>query len=137
MADIETGIYAHLYADATVLALVSTRIYPLAVPQTGSFPAITYQRISGSHVRSHSGPSGLSVARYQLTCWASTYAGAKALAEAVREAMDAVSGTWNSIAVGASFLDSDGDTEQLTPASDTRTYGVRQDYEIHYAESTP
>ena len=84
---IETSIYTVLSTDVTVSALVSTRIYPMIIPQNGTLPAVVYQRVSTLPINSLSGDSGLDSVRIQLSCWSPTYAGAKSLGLAVRNAL--------------------------------------------------
>lgn len=95
--NIEEALYAHLVADAGVAALISTRVYPLSIAQDVALPAIAYQRISGPRQRYHSGPSAMAEARIQITCQAAKYTQAKALAKAVRLAMDGYSGTMGGV----------------------------------------
>lgn len=109
MATAEEALVARLQVDAGVLALVSTRIYPLITPQDVSMPAIAYQRISNVIDRTHSGFATRSVTRFQLTCQASSYAGAKALAVAVRRALESWVGAASDPAVMASFVDNESD----------------------------
>lgn len=87
MAQLEPSIFSALTADATVSGLVGTRVYPLVLPQKAGLPAVSYLRVSGRQEMSLSGLSGLEAPRIQIDCWATTYAGAKALAAAVRAAM--------------------------------------------------
>jgi len=127
---IEAGIFAHLIGNAGVRALVATRIYPLLVPQDVELPAIAYQRISGPRDHAHDGPSGLALARVQLTFVATSYDGAKSLAEAARAAMDGFSGVMGEMTVGACLLSNEMD--QWAVAHEAPV--VRHDYLIWYQE---
>jgi len=127
---IEEGLYSRLQAVAGVTALVSTRVYPLLVPQEASLPAIAYQRISGPRETAHDGPSGLAFARMQVTCIGSSYSSAKGVSEAVRAALDGQSGTWGSTVVGACFLDDESDIWSTVFEKPV----VRADYLIWYQE---
>lgn len=84
---IETTLYTVLSTDTAVSNIVSTRIYPLIAPQDSAMPAVVYQRVSTVPVNSLAGDSGLDAVRIQISCWASTYAGAKSLAVAVKNAV--------------------------------------------------
>lgn len=68
-----------------VSALVDTRVYPLLLPQTPTYPALTYQRISNT---AQNGSTALRQSRWQVNCWAETYVGAEALAAAVKAALE-------------------------------------------------
>lgn len=89
VAETLQGYYA---AHAGVAALVGARIYPIRWKQGTEFPCLTFQRISGALEYSHSGPSGLTPTRWQLTCWARTYTAAEALAIQVVAATNAYPG---------------------------------------------
>ena len=77
---IEEVIHYEVTNDATIAALVIGRCYPLRMPQNATLPNVVYQLVSETplHVSSYVDP------RFQLACWAETYAGAVALATAVR-----------------------------------------------------
>lgn len=79
-------VYAALSNDAGVSALVSTRVYPVILPQRPTLPAISYQRISNSV---KDGTSDIRQSRWQVDGWAQTYAGITALSAAIKTAMDA------------------------------------------------
>jgi hypothetical protein len=70
-----------LTADPGVVALVSTRVYPLILPQTPTYAAITYQRISST---GQDGSSDRRQSRWQINCWALKYGQTQGLAAAVK-----------------------------------------------------
>jgi len=107
---LEEAVYSLLVANAGVLALLSTRIYPLVVPQDASMPALAYQRISSVPVRSHSGFASLTRTRMQITCEAATYASAKAVAVAVRRAVESYVGTVGSVSIRGAFVENESDS---------------------------
>src|SRR5262245_57821961 len=81
-------ISAKLYTaltQAPIVAIVGNRIYPLILPQTPTYPALSYQRISNT---AQIGSTELRETRYQINCWASTYATAQQLATAVKTSME-------------------------------------------------
>jgi hypothetical protein len=131
---IEEALYAHLTANAGVLALVSTRVYPLVIPQDIALPAIAYQRISGPRELAHDGPTGMARARIQITCQAATYTAAKAVAEAVRLALDGFRGpvAANSevLVVEIAALANELDGYEF----ETAATSVRVDYMLLYVE---
>lgn len=83
-------IYTALSGASGIAALVSTRIYPLVLPQSVTYPAISYQRISNSPQQ---GSTALRSTRYQINCWALTYAAAQGLATAVKAALEEYTAT--------------------------------------------
>ena len=128
---IEEGLYSYLSTNVGVSALVSTRIYPGTLPQNWTNPAISYQRISGVRVRNLSGPAGRATPRIQIDCWAESYSGAKALATAVRSAMDGYAGLMGSTRVGSVVLESDLDFYE----PDIAVYRVSMDFWISHIET--
>ena len=87
---LETGLRAALLADGTVSGLVGTRVYPEVMPHDVTYPAISYQRVSTVRTQFLTGVDDFTQVRLQVDCWASSYADAKSLANAVKSAIDGV-----------------------------------------------
>lgn len=85
--NLETKLYSLLSSDAGVIALCSTRIYPLVAPQEAAMPLIVYTRVSSGREYSLTGYSNLENPRMQIDCYGTTYSETKALAEAVTTAL--------------------------------------------------
>lgn len=79
----QEALRAKLIADATVTSLVTSRIYWVTRPQNSSMPAIVLQTISDGRPQHLKGFDDLRDTRVQVDCWGTTYAQAKAMAEAV------------------------------------------------------
>jgi hypothetical protein len=127
--DLETGMRARLLASPGVTGLVDTRIYPKRLPQGAPLPAIVYERISRMAENFHGGPPSLIHPRVQVTSFAGTYDGAKALARATRLALDGYSGPLgasNQIPSATILLIEEID--HLEP--ETQDFMRTQDYEI-------
>lgn len=132
MADIEAAVYSILTADSTLSALVGTRIYPNVVPQDVTLPAVAYQRISTSRVYSHSpGVSQLARPRFQFTSVARSYSDVKAVANALRGALDAYGGTAASVLVFTMLSQNEFDTF----SDDGDLHTVRQDFYVWHRET--
>lgn len=132
MADIEAAVYSILTADSTLAALVGTRVYPNVVPQDVALPAVAYQRISTSRVYSHSpGVSQLARPRFQFTSVANSYSDVKAVANAVRGALDAYGGTAASVLVFTMLSQNEFDTF----SDDGDLHTVRQDFYVWHREA--
>lgn len=82
---IDVLLYSRLAAYSGISALVGTRIYPKLLPQTPTLPALTYQRVSNTATN---GSTVLRESRWQVTCWAATDTGARALATQVKTALE-------------------------------------------------
>ena len=85
---IEADITTEFAGNSTLNALVAGRNYKGKIPQNPTYPYTFAQRISTSPVNSLGGSNSKVNARYQIDSFASTYAGAWALARAVRGAME-------------------------------------------------
>lgn len=122
---IETEIRARLVADGTVGGLVGARIDPLILEQNPTYPAITYQRISGRSLRTLAAAADRIESRIQVSSWAETYLGALALADAVRASLDGFNGTLTTLDAQI-FLELQLDDFEEVP----RVYRVIQDYAV-------
>ena len=80
---IEEALKTYLQSVAAVSALISTRIYPETLPQEPTLPALKYDIISIQ--RQHL--IDFATAYIQYTSVATTHLGARALADAVRKAL--------------------------------------------------
>ena len=85
---IEQDIQTALNGNATLNALVSGRNYKGRVVQNPTLPYTFCARVSTIPVNHLGGSSQKINARYQVDCYASTYAGAWTLARAVKNAME-------------------------------------------------
>ena len=141
MADIGSALKGFLAAEADVLALVSTRIYPDVLPQgyavsTGG--ALTYTIIDTVHDHLINGLSGIARSRVEFAAFAATRLGANAIAEAVRgSGLAGTTGTVGGVFFESVMLDSGIQTldERPTDGSQEHRYITIFDYLIAYQES--
>ena len=131
--NIEKLLTLLLKNDAGVLAIVANRIYPMLVPQDAAMPALTYQKISGNWQVQMDGPHNMSRERFQINCWAETYAGAKSLADAVRAELNGYD-TGNA-SIGVHLITLENETDLLVDVGDmrgTRRYARAMDFMVWY-----
>lgn len=83
---IESVIYDRATGHAGLSALVSTRVYPNVAPQNVTVPFVTYRRVSAVRPSGFGSDVGIVEARFQFDMYATTYSGARAVAEQVRAA---------------------------------------------------
>jgi len=126
---IEAAIRSILIADDTVKAL-TTRVYPVALPQSPQYPLILYTKITGMRDHHLQGPSGHAHPRFQIEAWAKTYTEAKTLADAIREALDGYSGTAAGTKIGSCLIESEQDIYE----SEIEVYRVTSDWFIWHEE---
>lgn len=127
--DLETGVRARLLADTGVSGIVDTRIYPKRLPQAAALPALVYARVSRAAENYHAGPPTLIHPRVQITSFASSSDGVKALARVTRLALDGYFGPLgpNGEIQGASILLM-GEVDLIEP--ETQDFMWAQDYEV-------
>lgn len=94
MSDIGLALFHKVTNTAGVSSLIGTRFYPVAMPQTATFPLAVYQFITGENIKTHGAPSALPRPRCQITAWALTFAEVVAIDNAIKTAIDGKRETW-------------------------------------------
>lgn len=87
MAAIEALLLTKLTGTTGVSTLVGTRVHPNVLPQNVTYPAIRYL-LTDSPAQNVTGKNRFLRARVQLDVYGATYAAAKAVAVAVRSALN-------------------------------------------------
>lgn len=82
---------AHILADQALTAIIKDRLYPLAIPDTGTVPAIVYQRVSSPRTLTLDGDS-VNSPRIQFSCYATSFGQAKQVAMGLCESLDCFRG---------------------------------------------
>ena len=126
---IETAIRYILINDSTVKD-ITTRCYPVTIPQSPQYPLILYTKITGMRDHHLQGPSGHAHPRFQVEAWAKTYTEAKTLADAIREALDGYSGTASSTKIGSCLIESEQDIYE----SEVEAFRVIMDFFVWHEE---
>lgn len=83
----ETELYAVLSGAAGLTALVGTRIYPDAIPEDATLPAVVYARAGTEPVLSVSGQKFAETARLTVSAWAKTRTAAAAAGDQIEAAL--------------------------------------------------
>jgi hypothetical protein len=134
-ADIDKALFYQVSHDSGVIALMSTRFYPIAIPQTTTFPLALYQMVSGVPVKVHDGKTILPKPRYQITVWAITFAEVVAIDLSIKLAIDGKRGNWGT---GSYITYIESSLAETTPRDDrdpvTGLYQRSRDYNIMYSE---
>lgn len=134
MAVLDEGIIDYLDGIAGITALVSTRVYSFRIPQNATLPCIVLQRISTPRIATMdmSGATGtLASPRFQFDAWATTYASAKAITDAIRAALNGRTGaTGTGVTIRAALIQDE--VPEYDP--ETKLYRGRSDYQIWHEE---
>ena len=136
MADVGKAIRTRLLSVAAVTNLVSTRIYPLTLPQGVTMPAVRYQRVSGNSDPYIGGTTGAATARLQFDIFATTYAGAEAVRDAIKEAIDQYTGTSSGVVIHSCNSAMHMDLfDEPVHGDAVGLYQMVSDYEIVHSET--
>lgn len=113
MSTIEEAVRYLLINDAAVAALIGSRVYPIALPQGSTLPAAVFHMIDATE----DDFGVLSDPRIQISCFAATYDGAKALRQAVKNCLKRYRGTAKGILIEHIAVEP-GTNESRTPEGD-------------------
>ena len=128
---LETGLYTALTADSTLSGLVGSRIYPEIMPQGVTYPAVSYQRVSTGRTNLLSGVDDFTEVRVIIDCWDDSYSGVKAVADAVKSAIDGVT-VLGAQSIQHCFMESMSDLSQIDGDREDRR--VSMDFLIYLNE---
>lgn len=84
----ETELYAALSGLAGLTTLVSTRIYPDAIPENVALPAVVYVRANTTPYYNIGGYLLAEDVKFAITAWAESRTNAEAVADQIRIALD-------------------------------------------------
>jgi hypothetical protein len=115
-----------LFGRLTNSTTAASRVYPLILPQSPTFPAVTYQQISAVRMHAMGQDSPLVRVRVQVDSWGKTYAEARTLAAEVEARLKRHSGQYGAVKVHDVLLDNELELYD----SDTQTRRVSQDYTL-------
>ena len=128
----EAAVRKALLDDPAVAALVGDRVTPMKQQQGGALPAIVFQGISRVPDQpTLAGAVTRVPIRLQLSLWAESYDGARALAAAVEARLDGFSGQ-NGDGTGLRFVRLLNMVDDYEP--ETKLYRVIADYRVIHTE---
>lgn len=129
----ETALIQFLLAQPGLAVIVGPRINWSARPQADSLPAVVLFKMPGSGRDKHmKGRSGLVESRVQIDCWGKTYLSAKAVADQVLLASDALPGLRSGIDFQGVFPE--GDRDDYEGDLPSRLYRTSFDLRIWHSE---
>ena len=137
MSAIGEAIRTKLLSYGTVSALIGQRMYPDAMVEGASLPAVVYYVTSTQRDHMLSGVGKSARARFTLDCYATTRTTCNAIEKAIRETgIDSFRGTVSGYALDGVDFDS-GDEYMQEPPTDgnqEHRYIVSFDLLVHYGE---
>ncbi len=128
---IGTLLYEKITGNPEIAAIIASRMYPVALPQTPTVPAVVYFFDNATSTLSYSGPSGLESATLRVDSWADNFDEAKNLAAKVKEILNGWKKNIPAGAVQGTFFKGEKDIFD----EDKILYSTQQTYLIHYTET--
>lgn len=129
---IEASIYSYLTSQASITNLVSTRVYPVALPENPTLPAIRYTLISSPHEHNLEGLS-LKRARVQFDCWSEDHSETIDIAAALLSLLDTFQGTMGTVDVVYCTVENEFDFAEPPSGGETNwTYRKTSDFIFRY-----
>ncbi|MBY6113295.1 DUF3168 domain-containing protein [Mameliella alba] len=127
----EEALTAFLLADATLVALVGTRVHWLRLPdQVGTFPYVRLQMVDAPRSYHSKGASGLQIDRVQVDAWGETYESAKAVERAIEARLSGYRGAQSGVMFQGVFKLDARDLTDMTAEAERRLFRLQADYEI-------
>lgn len=131
MADSEASIVDRLQTYSGLTALVDQRVWYGRLPHDPTLPAVTVQEISGVPANGMGNDTGHVRGRIQVDAWDDNRAGAKAVGEQVRAALQRYAGTHESSEIVVVEMNSAG----VIYESEGRIWRHRQDFGVWWTET--
>ena len=120
-----------------IQSLASSRVFPLAVPETSTLPALIYEVETLPRQHSLDGPTGLAEARVKIGAGSRRFSDSVALVEAIRLLFDGFTGSLpGAVTVKETLLD--GETDHYDWPDDGSaqgTFWTVQHYTFRYLEA--
>ena len=129
---IEDALTAFILAQTGLTALIGRRYFYDVLPMGTALPAVVCKCVSDVKIHTHQGQASSEEPSYDLTAYASTRSGARAVAEQIKAALCDYVGTMSGLAIEyCTLLNELPDT--LTNADGTiKIHTVTLEFEIDY-----
>ena len=138
--DLNEAIYKYLVTVTDLTAVTSTRIYPDALPQNPTYPAITFNALYEGEIDTFNQPITMISPVVQFDCWALTRASSEAVAKQLRLAWKNYSGLMGGSggltvsAVRKIGKANDTYTDTVMGGDNQLTFRALMEFEINYQE---
>jgi hypothetical protein len=128
---IEQCLQAFLAGRPEVSALVSTRVYPVKLPERPTYPAISFFRVNPVPLNTldSNSPQKVQGTTVQISAWSTDYYEAHKAAETVRRVLQSFAGTMTDLEVGQVTHDGGRDSYD-DEAQEPGVHQVSNDYTI-------
>ncbi len=135
---LETDLHAYLKANAGILAVATGGTYHVRRPIDSSAPCLVIGRGAGERGHDLSGGAGYAQPDFDLDCFATSFVTAKAIALAVRTALQGYKGTMGSTVVHSVIVSDETDLYAYAQnSSDVGMYHTALSATVLYQETIP
>lgn len=125
-----------LVTTTATSSVVSAKVYPIVAPAAATLPFVTYRRAGIRRQQTLTGPMGVPQVTVELDVYASTYEGARDLADRCRSVLDGYGGTFDNTEVKHVSLENEiDDFVTLAGADMPPVYSVKQTYDVWWQET--
>ena len=135
MPEIEEALVAHLLAQPGLTALIGNRLYPDLLEDDTSLPAVVYLNVSDTKDHTLAGQLDLESPVIQFTAYATTKAGAKAVAAQLKTALSDYHGTLSGVPVQYIKLLNELSSSSTTADGMVRVFTTDLEFEVNFERS--
>lgn len=128
--EIEEALTAYLLAQTGLTALISRRFYFEELPQDCDLPAVVCMKVSDVKDHFLTGQSKLESPMIQFTAYASTKAGARAVANQLKAALRDYSGTLSGLVIQYIRLENELSSLETSSDGTVKTYIEDLEFEV-------
>lgn len=132
MAEIEEALTTYLLAQSGLTALIGARFFPDLLEDDSDLPAVVYLDVSNVPEHTLGGQLDLESPVIQFTAYATTKAGAKAVAAQLKTALSDYHGTLSGVPVQYIKLLNELSTVDTTGDGMIRVYTTDLEYEVNF-----
>ena len=135
MKDISQAVFEFIKTRDEIVERVEDRIYPIALPQNASLPAIVYSPILAVYDSALQGDTGYVRQTMQFVCHDKTYKRSRELSRMVKKAFQDFHGDMCGLWIEAVFIKTDYEYNGNTALKfDTEEYMSSIEFDIQYNE---
>ena len=133
--EIEEVLTTYLLAQSGLTALIANRLEPEELPQGSDLPAVTYIKVSDVPDHTLSGQLEVESPFFQFTAFAFTKAGARAVANQLKAALNDYAGTLSGIVIQRIRLENKMSNLEKSPDGTIKVFTEDLEYNITFERS--
>ena len=130
--ELETALKTYLLAYAGLTALISDRLEPEELPLGSALPAVTYIKISDVKDHVLTGQLPVESPFFQFTAFDYTKAGARAVANQIKAALNDYAGTLSTIVIQHIRMENEMSSLEKSPDGTVKVFTEDLEYQITF-----